>query len=151
MSCKFHQGDYICGIENVHFIGTDNPKEMRGWVDRVIESSDLISIRAHDTYGGNRGTMIDINTVYHCNYVENWWVANKREIPVGTVVRHFKNKLYKILGYADHVDGGRCVIYEALYAPYKVYVREYSEFMSEVDHNKYPDVKQKYRFEAIEV
>ena len=147
MSYRFNPGDYVCGIEH----RDSGDREMRGWIDRTLESSNSLFIQADDIYGGNRVTIIDLNSAYPFKHIDKWWEANKREIPVGTVVKHFKNKLYKILGYADHVDGGRCVIYEALYSPYKVYIREYSEFMSEVDHNKYPDVQQKYRFEAIEV
>lgn len=73
----------------------------------------------------------------------------ERTIPSGTIVRHFKNKLYKILGYVDHVDNGRIVIYMALYGEYKICARDYEEFMSKVDRNKYPNVEQEYRFEPI--
>ena len=143
----FNKGDYVAGIETIGAIGCEVTREMRGWVGDV--HSDYIEIQADDNYGGNRGTHLAIDTVYRCNRVEDWAEANRREIEVGKVVRHFKNKLYKVLGYASHVDGGRVVIYMALYGEYKTYVREYSEFMSKVDRNKYPNVEQLYRFEVV--
>ena len=41
------------------------------------------------------------------------------------------------------------VVYRALYDNKQLWVRKYSDFISEVDHKKYPDVKQKYRFEEL--
>lgn len=87
-------------------------------------------------------------------------------IRVGSIVRHFKKELhenqndslymYKVLAIAEHTETKeRLVVYQALYSNeemgvhFGIYCRPYDMFFSEVDHEKYPNIKQKYRFKLV--
>lgn len=70
------------------------------------------------------------------------------EIKLNSVYKHFKGDHYIVLDIAIHSETReRCVVYRALYGDNELYVRPYDMFISEVDKGKYPNVKQKYRFE----
>ena len=80
-----------------------------------------------------------------------------RTITPNSVWRHFKGTMAKVITVAKHSETGEeLVIYECSGNEGKtnhtdgVYARPKEMFLSEVDHEKYPDVKQKYRLEKID-
>ncbi len=71
-----------------------------------------------------------------------------REIKLNTIYRHFKGDNYLVMDIViDSETGKEMVLYKGLYKDCPCYVRPLAMFLSEVDHNKYPGIKQKYRFE----
>lgn len=99
--------------------------------------------------------------------------VRRMEFKVGSVIKHFKREtvdlkkypnayLYEIIAFANHTETNEpLVIYKSLYSTEGwekekeipegyVYARPTAMFYSEVDRKKYPDIKQKHRFELAD-
>ena len=80
-----------------------------------------------------------------------------RKFASGDIIQHFKREtvdqnsmqyLYEYIGVAMHSETrDKMIVYRALYGEKELFVRPYEMFMEEVDHEKYPEIRQKYRFE----
>ncbi len=78
--------------------------------------------------------------------------AQSRRILRGRIYRHFKGDRYLVEDFAmDSETGLPVVIYRKLYDDGSLWVRPLEMFAGEVDRAKYPDARQRYRFELEDV
>ena len=78
-------------------------------------------------------------------------MLNGRHMPKPyEVYKLFKGNFYLALNVARYSETNELlVVYAATKEMQRIYARPLQMFMSEVDHEKYPDAKQKYRFENM--
>ena len=66
----------------------------------------------------------------------------------GEIWKHFKGEGVEVVGLSRHTETEELLV-TCCYRN-QIWCRPLDMFMSEVDHKKYPDVQQKYRFERVE-
>ena len=71
-----------------------------------------------------------------------------QELKIKGIYKHFKGNYYIVEDVAIHSETSEeYVVYRQLYGDSKLYIRPKDMFLSKVDKEKYPNVKQEYRFE----
>ena len=75
-----------------------------------------------------------------------------QEIKTNRLYKHFKGDYYLVIDIAnDSETKEKFVVYRRLYGDYSLWIRPLEMFASVVDHEKYPNVTQKYRFELQDI
>lgn len=75
-----------------------------------------------------------------------------RELKIKGIYKHFKGDFYLVEDVAlDSETKEEFVVYRRLYEDCGLWIRPKAMFLSEVDHVKYPNVKQQYRFELQDI
>ena len=72
------------------------------------------------------------------------------EIIKGSKYRHFKGNVITVLEVAKHTETEEMLVVYLHEGTNVIWARPYDMFISKVDKEKYPDVKQEYRFQLIE-
>jgi hypothetical protein len=101
----------------------------------------------------------------HSQLFDNTSEQSHPALAPGDIVAHFKREtvpaeeiaagstryLYRYLGIVHHSETQEpLALYEALYPPYGMWVRPLDMFLGKVDREKYPAIRQRWRFERAD-
>ena len=151
MAKIFRFSGYCVEMEDI-----ENAEEFR---DRVIEtmaySNDIfqqLHVEESESFelDGEDKENCDLALLTRHFKKDNSNMQFDRPLPVaGEKYKHFKlGKIVTVIGISRHTETEEVtVVYEY---NGQIWNRPLEMFMSEVDHEKYPNVSQKYRFEKVE-
>lgn len=103
-----------------------------------------------DAFNPEIGIKLAIERAAQVMHAMNDMKKYKRSIPkAGEKWMHFKGHVYKIIGFGNHTERMELVVIYQEAGDCTYWVRPLEKFMSKVDHDKYPNATQKWRFQKV--
>ena len=143
-----------------------NPRETETEANLVVIAKSSLSLTHHFYFKNDKYLRSDTGSEYtiEIKHESFEWVLDfiskmrpNREIDEYSHWKHFKGTIATVITVAkDSETGEEMVVYKCSGNHGQtnhtdgVYVRPMKMFLSEVDHEKYPDVKTKYRFTKVD-
>lgn len=143
-----------------------NPRETETEANLVVIAKSSLSLTHHFYFKNDKYLRSDTGSEYtiEIKHESFDWALDfiskmrpNRELDEYSHWKHFKGTLATIITVAkDSETGEEMVVYKCTGNHGQtnhtdgVYVRPMKMFLSEVDHEKYPDVKTKYRFTKVD-
>lgn len=141
LSCFTKEGFEYALTEEIDKIQLDKGKKY-AWQQLHIEESESFELDGEDKPNCDLALLTR-------HFKKELPKEYTRDIIVGGKYKHFKlGKIVTVLGVSRHTETEEVtVVYEY---KGKIWNRPLEMFLSEVDHEKYPNATQKYRFELVE-
>ena len=143
-----------------------NPRETETEANLVVIAKSSLSLTHHFYFKNDKYLRSDTGSEYtiEIKHESFEWVLDfiskmrpNRELDEYSHWKHFKGTIATVITVAkDSETGEEMVVYKCSGNHGQtnhtdgVYVRPMKMFLSEVDHEKYPDVKTKYRFTKVD-
>lgn len=151
MAKIFKISGYFVNANDGYTLKNVNSLILNGW-DGLKPRHTHVEMEEIKDWGNNHPLLNDNCDLADCEkyFKRKVPVDNDRNVVAGQVYRHFKGKTVKVLHVAQDTEapGQFYVVYKC--EDGAIWSSPYGMFVSEVDRKKYPDVKQKYRFELME-
>ena len=141
LSCFTKEGFEYALTEEIDKIQLDEGKKY-AWQQLHIEESESFELDGEDEENCDLALLTR-------HFKKDAQQDIDRKVVIGGKYRHFKiGKIVTVIGVSRHTETEEVTVvydYEGT-----LWNRPIEMFMSEVDREKYPDAKQKYRFELVE-
>lgn len=103
-----------------------------------------------DAFNPEIGIKLAIERAAQVMHAMNDMNKYERTIPkAGEKWMHFKGHVYEIIGFGNHTERMELVVIYREAGDCTYWVRPLEKFMSKVDHEKYPNVTWKWRFQKV--
>lgn len=143
---------YLLDIDGAYCEG-EIEEYIRNWTDLIprhfhTETADIGEWEEDNPLNYTNCDLAECEKYFKANVHK---VDNNRKVKPGQIWKHFKTgKKVRILAVSQDTEsvGSYSVVYVCTDG--KVWHRPLGMFLSKVDHKKYPEAKQFYRFELVE-